>query len=123
MAAHLQTTPAARGVFLQLGVDPRTGHSVEKLLGGKGRVCGVQVAADGGRPIQFHARRGVILATGGLSHGGARRSRGSRPRTRGTQLAMEAGARLSPPLQQGRSGCPYQSSPASTAARQSFRAR
>jgi succinate dehydrogenase/fumarate reductase flavoprotein subunit len=91
----------------QLGVCVRTGISVERLTQEDGRVCGVEVSALGTTTL-IRARQGVILSTGGLSHGGDLRARfvptaaGTlsatvKPGTsaRGAQLALDAGGRLS----------------------------
>ncbi len=91
----------------QLGVSVRTGISVEKLIQEDGRISGVAISALGVTTM-IRARQGVILCTGGLSHGGDLRARfvpsaaGSlsatvKPGTapRGAQLALDAGGRLS----------------------------
>lgn len=100
---------------LDLGVQIRTSTSVERLLmDADGRVCGIETATTGERRTQLHARRGVILATGGLSHGGALRARyvpaaagtltaSIDPGTaaRGARLAEALGARLAAPTSSG----------------------
>ncbi len=91
----------------QLGVSLRTGISVEKLMQEDGRISGVEISALGVTTL-IRARQGVILCTGGLSHGGDLRARfvptaaGTlsatvKPgtSTRGAQLALDAGGRLS----------------------------
>ncbi len=91
----------------QLGVSVRTGISVEKLMQKDGRLSGVEICALGVTTL-IRARQGVILCTGGLSHGGDLRARfvptaaGTlsatvKPGTsaRGAQLALNAGGRLS----------------------------
>jgi succinate dehydrogenase/fumarate reductase flavoprotein subunit len=91
----------------QLGVCVRTGISVQRLMHEEGRICGVAVSVLGSTTL-IRARQGVILSTGGLSHGGDLRARfvpveaGTlsatvKPGTsaRGAQLALDAGGRLS----------------------------
>ena len=51
----------------QLGVEIATGTTVLSLLTQESRVTGVR-ARSGGREQELQARRGVILATGGISH-------------------------------------------------------
>ena len=100
---------------LHLGVTIRTETSAHRLLTRlDGRVSGVETLDPGGRRTLVQARRGVVLATGGLSHGGPLRASyvppaagmlsaavdpGSAPR--GAQLAADVGARLSEPTDQG----------------------
>ncbi|NNM75282.1 FAD-dependent oxidoreductase [Enterovirga sp. DB1703] len=100
---------------LDLGVSVRTGVSAERLLtDAAGRVSGVEMEDREGRRTMITARRGVVLATGGLSHGGDLRARyvpsaagtltatvapGAAPR--GARLAAEVGARLSDPTGEG----------------------
>jgi succinate dehydrogenase/fumarate reductase flavoprotein subunit len=99
---------------LDLGVTLRTGTSVERLSWEAGRVSGVSTRDAGARRSEIRARRGVVLATGGLSHGGALRTPyvpalagtltaaidpGAAPR--GARLAADIGARLSEPTQDG----------------------
>ena len=92
---------------LELGVVLRTGASVRRLLVEQGRVAGVEFA-HGGAVRSVRASRGVILASGGLSHDAALRARhvppaagvltataGSGAATSGARLALAAGARLS----------------------------
>ncbi|MBP6900005.1 MAG: FAD-dependent oxidoreductase [Burkholderiaceae bacterium] len=87
LARHaLQRLQAARGTSLvlgnalagrlllsalQAGVDLRTGAAVARLLPGPRRVAGVELV-DG---RQLQARRGVVLASGGLSHDAGLRAR------------------------------------------------
>jgi succinate dehydrogenase/fumarate reductase flavoprotein subunit len=126
----LQRLRAARGTSLylgnalaarllqsvrQCGVQLRTGARVERLLrGAAGRVVGIDVVDAGGARASVLARRGVILATGGLSHCAELRARfvppqagslsatvGADGAVRGARLALEAGAQLSQPTQAG----------------------
>lgn len=99
----------------QCGVQLRTGVRVERLLRGEsGRVVGVDIMDAGGARGSAQARRGVILATGGLSDCPELRSRfvpaqaGALSATvaadgaaRGARLALEVGAQLSQPTQAG----------------------
>lgn len=98
---------------LQLGVCLRTGISVERLANEDGRICGVEVSTQGVTKL-IRARQGVILSTGGLSHGGDLRARfvptaagtlsaSVKPGTsaRGAQLALDAGGRLSELTEEG----------------------
>jgi succinate dehydrogenase/fumarate reductase flavoprotein subunit len=98
---------------LQLGVCLRTGITVERLANEDGRICGVEVATQGVMKL-IRARKGVILSTGGLSHGGDLRARfvptaagtlsaSVKPGTsaRGAQLALDAGGRLSELTEEG----------------------
>jgi succinate dehydrogenase/fumarate reductase flavoprotein subunit len=98
---------------LQLGVCLRTGISVERLANEDGRICGVEVSTQGVMKL-IRARQGVILSTGGLSHGGDLRARfvptaagtlsaSVKPGTsaRGAQLAFDAGGRLSELTEEG----------------------
>jgi hypothetical protein len=50
------------------GVQMRLGASVAGLVERHGRVVGVEVLDAAGRARRVEARRGVVLATGGLSH-------------------------------------------------------
>ncbi|ACL62646.1 FAD-dependent oxidoreductase [Methylobacterium nodulans] len=98
-----------------LGVTIRTRTSAERLVTDRsGRVAGVELVDGEGRRTTAQARRGVVLATGGLSHGGAMRASyvptaaGTLTATvdpgkaaRGARLATEVGARLSEPTEQG----------------------
>lgn len=100
---------------LDLGVTIRTGVGVESLeLGSDGRVSAISSIDRNGRRDRIGVRRGVILATGGLSHQHDLRSKyvpeaagaltatvrsGSMPR--GAVLATAVGARLSPPMRDG----------------------
>ncbi|WP_205736861.1 FAD-dependent oxidoreductase, partial [Acidovorax cavernicola] len=93
---------------LDLRVDIRTSSSVLGLLRVDGAVVGAMVAQAGGVQQKIKARKGVILATGGLSHDAALRrnyvpahaghlsatlNSGTAPR--GAQLAKAAGAAFS----------------------------
>lgn len=94
--------------LLDLGVELRTGTAVERLLqGDDGRVSGVELR-DGGTRARVFARRGVVLACGGLSHDAALRPRfvpalagtltatvGSTQVASGARLAQTVGAALS----------------------------
>ncbi len=100
---------------LDRGVTIRAGTSVERLAtDDRGVVSKLEVADRSGRRRWIVARRGVILATGGLSHDAELRGRyvpqgagtlsatidpGSAPR--GARLAAARGARLSPPTRDG----------------------
>lgn len=100
---------------LDLGVTIRTETSAEQLLtNDDGRISGVKTLAASGRRTTVGARRAVILATGGLSHGGTLRasyvpsaagtltaSVDPGAARRGAQLAMDVGARLSEPTEEG----------------------
>lgn len=100
---------------LDLGVVIRNGTSVERLVAGPGgRVSGLNLADSTGRRSEVHVNRAVILATGGLSHGGDLRRHyvpevaGSLTATvdpgdapRGAWLASALGARLTEPTDQG----------------------
>lgn len=97
------------------GVAIRTGITVNDLcLGTEGQVSGLIASDAQGRSRAIHARHGVVLATGGLSHGGTLRARyvpgragtltatvdpGKAPR--GAQLAATAEAGLSAPTDRG----------------------
>jgi succinate dehydrogenase/fumarate reductase flavoprotein subunit len=59
---------------LDAGVELRTRVTVQRLLHEGGRVIGVELQTDG-RAHRVLARRAVILASGGLSHDAALRSR------------------------------------------------
>ena len=98
---------------LQLGVCLRTGITVERLVNEDGRICGVEVSTQGVMKL-IRARKGVILSTGGLSHGGDLRARfvptaagtlsasvKSGTSARGAQLALDAGGRLSELTEEG----------------------
>lgn len=94
---------------LEMGVDIRTGTAVRRLRreGDAGRIAGVELVA-GGRRWTALARRGVILASGGLSHDAELRQRyvpaavgdltatvnGRAPKS-GAALAQAVGAQLS----------------------------
>jgi glycine/D-amino acid oxidase-like deaminating enzyme len=92
-----------------LGVDIVLRTSVASLISAGGRITGVR-AKIGDRPSELHARLGVILATGGISHDTALRRRympaaagdlsatvRSGASSVGPQLARSVGAELSPP--------------------------
>ncbi len=97
------------------GVAVRTGITVERLCtDADGRVGGVVAVDAGGARREIGCRRGVILATGGLSRDPALRARyvpaeagdvtaaidpGRAPR--GARLAADIGARLSDASEQG----------------------
>lgn len=98
---------------IQLGVCLRTGITVERLVNEDGRICGVEVSTQGVMKL-IRARKGVILSTGGLSHGGDLRARfvptaagtlsasvKSGTSARGAQLALDAGGRLSELTEEG----------------------
>ena len=98
---------------IQLGVCLRTGITVERLVNEDGRICGVEVSTQGVMKL-IRARQGVILSTGGLSHGGDLRARfvptaagtlsasvKSGTSARGAQLALDAGGRLSELTEEG----------------------
>lgn len=99
--------------LLDLGVEVRTGCPVERLLqDDDGRVIGVELRDEGAR-VRLFARRGVVLASGGLSHDAALRPRfvpalagtltatvGSADQGSGARLAQAAGAALSRSSQQ-----------------------
>ncbi len=92
---------------LDLGVDLRPGTTVLQLLTEGGRVTGVEIERAGRRQ-QVLARKGVVLASGGLSHDSVLRGRyvprlagtlsttvaSGAPRS-GAGLAHAAGAQLS----------------------------
>lgn len=100
---------------LDLGVTVRTGIAVEWLAAdATGRVVTVRTLDVAGRQHTIAARRGVVLATGGLSRDVELRGRyvpdsagtlsatvdgGAAPR--GARLAHALGARLSPPTREG----------------------
>ena len=100
---------------LDLGVTLRTGIGVERLeIGADGRVSSVVWKDEQGRTGRIAARRGIVLATGGLSHqtelrrnyvpaaaGTLTATVRSGPSPRGAVLASEVGASLSPPTQDG----------------------
>ena len=92
---------------LDLGVDVRTGVAVARVLQKSGRVGGLEIEHDG-RRTRIAARHAVILASGGISHDAALRSRfvpaeaGSLSTTvrsgaarSGADLALEVGGQLS----------------------------
>lgn len=100
---------------LDLGVTIRTGVGVESLeIGADGRVSSLVWRDDQGRSGRFVARRGIVLATGGLSYEPDLRRNyvpeaagtltatvrsGSSPR--GAVLASAVGASLSAPTRDG----------------------
>lgn len=98
---------------LRLGVQVRTGCAVQRLVRDGARVAGVEVAGEGSAARVLHARRAVILATGGVSHGEQRKAwvpeaAGTLSATvspgsaaRGARLAQDLGAALSPPTGSG----------------------
>jgi len=96
----------------QLGVELKTDTPVQGLLTQQGRVAGVWADVKGSS-VLMRARRGVVLATGGISHHGALRQRyipaaagelsatvNPNPSKSGVALAEVSGARLSTPSQQ-----------------------
>jgi hypothetical protein len=98
-----------------LGVTIRTGRAVQRLITNtSGRVVGADIFDANGFRSRENVRQGVILSTGGLSHGGDLRQRfvpaeagnltatvspGNAPR--GAALAAEIGAALSQATKQG----------------------
>jgi succinate dehydrogenase/fumarate reductase flavoprotein subunit len=100
---------------LDLGVTIRTRMSVEALAtDGQGRVVALDVADASGQRSRISARRGVVLATGGISHDAALRrnfvpdSAGSLTATvspgaapSGARLASSLGSQLSGPTRNG----------------------
>ena len=60
--------------LLRTGVPVRFGCALASLVRQEGRVVGATVAS-GGRIDRLQARRGVVLATGGIGHGSALRRR------------------------------------------------
>jgi len=58
---------------LELGVEIRTSSPATRLLQQDGRVVGAVVATPAGE-VEIHARRGVVLATGGFPHDLARKA-------------------------------------------------
>ncbi len=110
LAARLLASVRAAGVTLS------TATAVAGLVMREDRVAEVRITAreQGAPALALQARRGVILATGGLSHGGELRARyvpaaaGTLTATvspadarRGASLAEEVGAALSPATQNG----------------------
>jgi succinate dehydrogenase/fumarate reductase flavoprotein subunit len=94
---------------VDLGVEIRVGQTIDAIVREPGGVRGVELAAPGARRV-VRASRGVILATGGVSHEPALRARyvskaageltatvGAAPEQRGARLAGAIGARLSAP--------------------------
>jgi len=94
---------------LDLHVDIKLGAGVESLVQSGGRVIGVETSCRGLRS-QVLARRGVVLATGGISHDNELRRRYVPPQAGhvsatlnsgaakgGARLALEAGARMREP--------------------------
>jgi hypothetical protein len=100
---------------LDLGVTIRTRVSVEALVtGAQGRVVALDVSDASGQRSRISARRGVVLATGGISHDAELRrayvpdSAGSLTATvspgkapRGARLAASLGGKLSSPTREG----------------------
>jgi succinate dehydrogenase/fumarate reductase flavoprotein subunit len=100
---------------LDLGVTIRTGSAVERLAtDAEGRVCGLEARDGSGQTTALQARRGVVLATGGISHDAALRrsyvpaSAGDLTATassgealRGARLAQDIGGRLSEATAEG----------------------
>ena len=100
---------------LDLGVTIRTGQTVERLMtNADGRVVGAEIGGANKARSRERARQGVILSTGGLSHGGDVRRRfvpdeaGSLTATvspgnapRGAALAADIGAALSHATKEG----------------------
>jgi len=98
---------------LRLGVQIHTGCAVQRLLQEKIRVVGVEVHWRKDAVRMLHARKAVILATGGLSHGEQRgnyvpAAAGTLTCTvdpggavRGARLAQQLGSALSPPTENG----------------------
>lgn len=100
---------------LDLGVTIRTRVSVDALVAdAQGRVAALDVSDASGRRSRISARRGVVLATGGISHDAELRrdyvpdSAGSLTATvspgkapRGARLAASLGGKLSGPTQEG----------------------
>lgn len=98
-----------------LGVTIRTGTGVERLLAGAdGRASGLETRDGDGRRQTIGAQRGIVLATGGLSHAGELRASfvpagaGTLTATvdpgaalHGARLATDLGAQLSEPTGQG----------------------
>lgn len=97
----------------KLGVTLATGWSVEQLATDGGRVTGLTARHVNGESIGLEARRAVILATGGISHGDLRQafvpaSAGTLSATvdpgrapRGASLAKDVGARMAAPTEEG----------------------
>jgi succinate dehydrogenase/fumarate reductase flavoprotein subunit len=100
---------------LDLGVTIRTGVGVESLeIGSDGRVPLIVARDEQGRPINIVAGKGIILATGGISHqtelrrnyvpeaaGTLTATVKSGPAPRGAALATAIGASLSTPTRDG----------------------
>lgn len=100
---------------LDLGVTIRTCTSVDRLVADRqGRISILEASDASGRRSRIRARRGVVLATGGLSHDAELRrayvpdsagrlsatvSSGAAPH--GARLAAALGARLSDPTKDG----------------------
>jgi succinate dehydrogenase/fumarate reductase flavoprotein subunit len=98
---------------LDLHVEIRLGISVERLVQDGGRVTGVEISVMGQRG-RVQARRGVVLATGGISHDAELRCEHVPPQAGhlsaavnpgaakgGARLALEAGGRLREPGERG----------------------
>jgi succinate dehydrogenase/fumarate reductase flavoprotein subunit len=100
---------------VDLGVTIRTGATVTRLeTDPHGRVCGLEMKDASARPRRVRARRGVVLATGGISHDAELRgnfvpdSAGTLTATvaagaapRGARLASAIGAQLSAATREG----------------------
>ncbi|MFG1222940.1 FAD-dependent oxidoreductase [Xanthobacter wiegelii] len=100
---------------IDLGVTLRTGMTVEALqAGGNGRIAVLETRDAAARAGRVGARRGIVLATGGISHDGELRrafvpdSAGALTATvcpgtapRGARLATAIGAQLSAPTRDG----------------------
>lgn len=100
---------------LDRGVTVRTATAVERLAAdAAGRVAAVRTSDPAGRRRTVAVRRGVVLATGGLSRDTDLRGRyvpdsagtlsatvDGGPAPRGARLAHALGARLSPPTRDG----------------------
>ncbi len=91
----------------QAGVQPAFEHRLERLVVSEGRVTGAELMTPAG-PVSVAARRGVVLATGGIAHTtglqGRRLPEGVVPRFlsaeavqgEGVRAGLAAGARMSP---------------------------
>lgn len=100
---------------IDLGVTLRTGTTVEALqAGGNGRIAVLETRDAAARARRVGTRRGIVLATGGISHDGELRrafvpdSAGTLTATvcpgtapRGARLATAVGAQLSAPTRDG----------------------
>ena len=94
---------------LDLGVEIRLGIGVDRLIQVNGRIIGVAFTAADQR-VTVRARRGVVLATGGISHDAELRRQHVPPQAghrsaavnpqapkSGARLALEVGARMREP--------------------------